>query len=521
LAEITSNEKYASLILLRSRDGIRTVSEEEIIGYIMGYAEEHRKKPGFFKRRGERISLVTIIHYPIIVKNYREKLVLLIDPRSDSKLELQYYIPDQKILEELIKKLGDAKGKDFLDLLVRTNSVLEEIVSKKNHVYRKEYVLEKIISDPVIVKDLKTFIDHSLHSEIPGVKLSIGIESSSIDETIKRINEILDETHGVIKFLEEYMKNIEQAMDKWKEEIEIEYSERVKDVEEEIERVKEEVRKAIEELNKRREEEIRTVKERYGSVIETIKRRISETENEIKRLEEEIRKAKQYGREDLELKNKLNNLKRELKELYKELEETERKFKTEIEGVEKRYKDLIDSENAKVKRLIDRRESIYEELRSIEGEARNRYDSIRRLLTSYRDEILGVHKKILSISIPSPMYGEGVYYIPIVLIKYVKNGNVRNEYLTPLLFEYTRRLLAKYRVTSLDSLNKYLVEKIEKIISDPSIAPQLEENSLFRIFTLERIEIGLRRLADLGIVSGKDIKKIVKSLKEQIELAVK
>jgi uncharacterized protein YukE len=521
LSEIVSNEKYASLILLRSRDGIRTVSEEEIIGYIMGYAEKHRKKPGFFKRRGERISLVTIIHYPVIVKNYREKLVLLIDPRSDSRLEFQYYVPDQKILKELVDKLGNARDKDFLDLLVRINSVLEEISSKRNYVYKKECVLEKIISDPVIVKDLKTFIDHALPSEIPGIKLNINIELSNIDETTKKINEILDETHNVIKFLEEYMKSIEQAMDKWKEEIEIEYSERVKDVEEEIERVKEEVKKTIDELNKKKEEEIRTVRERYGSVVETIKRRISETENEIKRLEEEIRRAKQYGREDFELRNKLNNLKKELKDLYRELEETEKKLRTEIEGVEKRYKDLIDSENAKVKRLIDRRESIYNELRSIEGEARNRYDSIRRLLTSFRDEILGVHKKILSISIPSPMYGEGVYYIPIVLIKYVKNGNVRNEYLTPLLFEYTRRLLAKYRVTSLDSLNRYLAEKIERIIGDPSIVPQLEENSLFRIFTLERIEIGLRRLADLGIVNGKNIKRIVKSLKEQIELAVK
>ncbi len=521
MTDITSNEKYASLILLRSRDGIRTVSEEEVIGYIMGYAEEHRKKPGFFKRRGERISLITLIHYPIIVKNYRERLVLLIDPRSDSRLELQYYVPDQKMLEKLIDELGSAKSKDFLDLLVRTNSILEEITSKRSHVYRKEYMLEKIISDPVIVKDLKTFIDHALPSEIPGVKLSIGIESSSIDETIKKINEILDETHSVIKFLEEYMRKIEQVMDKWKEEIEIEYSEKVKDVEEEIERVREEVKKAIDELNMRREEEIRTVKERYESMIETIKRRIAETENEIKRLEEEIRRAKQYGREDLELRNKLSNLKKELKELHRELEETERKLKTEIEGVEKKYKELIDSENAKVKRLIDRRDAIYKELRSIEGEARNRYDSIRRLLTSYRDEVLGIHKKILSISIPSPMYGEGIYYVPVVLIRYVKNGNVRNEYLTPLLFEYTRRLLAKYRVTSLDSLNKYLTEKIENIISDPSIMPQLEENSLFRVFTLERIEIGLRRLTDLGIIAGKNIKKIVKSLKEQIELAVK
>lgn len=512
------NEKYVPLILLKSPEGLRILSEEEVIGYIMYQAETNRKKPGFFKRKGEHIKLVSLMYYPFIIKSYREKMAVFIDPVKKSRLEIVYDIINKDVIDKELEALNDLAGKKFLDKIVRLEKIFEDIASGRNYVEKTKYVIESVIDDTNLIKDLKLFVENIVEYEIPGGKLEY--DKINIDEITGKMQKVLKETHSILTFLNDFIKKLDSYVDKWKELIETEYAEKMRDIDARIEQVKIEIQKNIEELKKKLEEEISTIKERHKPTIEAVEKRINEIEKEIRKHEEEMEKARQYGKDTNELKKKINDLKKTLKDLEEELREANKRMEEEIRSVEKRYKEMIDAENAKVQSLLNEKDRLNRELEALEKEAKTRYDSIRRDIMKYRDKILEIQKKILNISIPVPPHGEGEYLIPVTIIVYRKNSEIRYMMVTPLIFEYTRRIALKTKIYSVDTIYRYL-SWITNILEQPRIKEQLEDNNLFRIVTLERIEIGLSRLSDLGIINRGDIKKIIKNLKDQIEMVVK
>lgn len=512
-----SIEKYTPLILVKSQTGLRTLSEEEVIGYIMFQAETNRKKPGFFKRKGEHIRLVSLLYYPFIVKSYRERMALIIDPVKKSSMELEYDSINKEVINKELESLKDLTGKEFLDQMVKLEKIVESIVSGKEYIDKRKYVIESIVNDAIMIKDLRIFIENTVNYEIPGGKIEY--EKINIDEIIEKVQKILEETHSILTYINDFIKRLDGYVDKWKENIELVFSEKMKEIDVKIEETKLEVQKNINLLRKKLEEEINVIKERHKPTIETIEKRIDEIKSEIKTIEEEIEKAKQYGKDTSDLKKKLNDLKKTLKDLEEELREANKRMEDEIESVQKRYKEMIESENEKIKRLYNEREKLRLELEALEKEANTRYDSIRKNLMKYRDKIMEIEKKILGISVLLPTSGEGKYLVPLAVIMYGKNSETRYMTITPLMFEHTGRIASRIRIYSVESINKHLAWIIN-ILEQPRIRAQLDENNLFRIVTLERIEIGLSRLSDLGILSRGEIRKIIKNLKDQIEMVV-
>ena len=489
--------------------------EEEELAYIFYMGEKNRQKPGFLRRKGERISVIARLYYPLIIRKFRNGYSLIFDPYRNEKHRVSYYILDRGKIDEIISDLEKTSEKEFLDKLVYLENIVKNIVSLKEAVMSREAEIGPVILDQELIEELKTIINRNTEYEFPGIGLPYN--EINTDEYVKNINRVIDEIAEVIAYTTSLRTRLKKVIDEKISIIEEKYNAVIEELEKKLESLKEEVNLKVNELLNKKNTEVEETKKHYNEIINEIETRIKSLENTLEKLKEEEEKAREYGGRVDEIKKRKSETQKELKRLKEQLEDYKEKMESDLREIEARYRELIENERSRIKNLEAEKNKVVDELNNIKNQVSRRFEFISNNLLKYIDKLKATEKKIMNASLPLPEKGEGIYYITLYLVMYVSEDTSRKTLYTPVKIIPPGRLRSA-RVQVFDNIERYMAI-VEDSLSNLVIRQRIEENNLLKKAPLERIQVGLSMLADKGFVEYKDIDKIIDSLRKQIEVS--
>ncbi len=508
-------ENYVAHLYMETREGFKHLSEEEDIGYVMYYAEKNRRKPSLLRRGGEKIGCIARIYYPFIIKKFRDNYGLIFDPLQENPMRLSYILIDRNETDRFLEELANLREKTFLDKIVEFEKFIKDACSGSHSSTKREYDLKNVVDNPEVIKELKIMLNKITEYEFPGVKITG--EEIPLEEYISTVNKVIDEVSETIGYVTSVLTRLSKILDDWKMDIAASYGEKIRDLELRYEELKREVNAKINEINTKKEEEISSIRNRYRDLLRDIENRINQLGQEIKKLKVEKDHAREYGEEDKEIKKKISSLEKELKNLEKKREEIKARMDEEIKAINNRYNELVENERQRLRSLLNEKKRLDEELESLTRQGETRVNKIRENLLKYIEEIKNVEKKIMDLAVPVPAGGEGLYWIPIYIVIYMRKEEYeRIEVVTPTYISMPGKLVRHANPYVFEYFDEYVHDKVESIARDLSYREWFEERNLLRRVPIERIEIGLSMLAEKNVFSHKDVEKIVDSLKKQV-----
>ncbi len=491
------------------------LNKEETIAMTLVIAEENRRKPGFLRRTGERITLVSPVNYLIKVAMINEESSLLIDPNRKEKLKITVYRPDFGLLSKEIDKLLDREERSFVDQLILIDKILEAVLKKRENTVKLDYDFPYVITDKVLIEEIRILLYNILNEQIEGLVLRG--EEVNVDEIIKRFNDAIYTISDSIKKLDELINKLNTHVEKWREEIRTTYAEKIHEIEQKLEAVKKEVEAKILELKQKQATETENIKKVYNERISAITKRINEIQDQINKFESDLPKAKEYGQDVSPIKSRLNELNKKLSSLYKEKERLEKKMMEEIEEVKRKYSELILNEQKKIEKLRREIEKLNNELEMIEKQATDYLDSIRNRINNLTEELDNTRKKLLSFTIPKPPHGAGDHVMTAFFIQFRSKNKTREQLLTPIYYTYGR-LMKNPRQNVFPQLEKYL-SSLKLLVNDARYIDDLRRNNVLTSLSLEQLTRIVDRLIEYRLVDEKKAKKIIESLIEQARMA--
>jgi len=498
-------------------DERKPMNEVEETSYIIYKSEEERKKTGILSRVGERIEGITRVYYPLIILKLRKEYSLIFDPVKRSVNTLEYNVLDKESIESIVKELEESSIANFTDNLTKLSNCIEDVLNKKRFIYRKKIELPHLVMDKDFISEVKTIINNTVKYEYPG--LTIPIVEQDYGVVINNVNSLLDELAEQIGFITSINTRVKKITDTMINRVEEAYNAKINDLKNQLKTLSEEVNRNINELLNKKKGEVDELNKRYQPLIDDLRKRLQAKQDEYKRLEEEEKKAKSYGQDTRLIKAKKSELKDEIENLEKQISEYESRFKSELNSIIKKYDELVSNEKNKVKLLEDRISSLIQELDKLKKLILNLMDGIQNNLLKLIDEIKGYEKVILDITIPTPINGDGKYYIPVYCATYISKERVRMELFTPQLI-YPAGRLRGARSMVIKPIADYLRE-MEKTIDVLGLKQGMAENNLLKTIPLERLQFGLSILVDKNIIGKDDAKKTIDSIKEQLEIGMK
>ncbi len=508
------SEYQLPLVLTRTNEVYSPLSVEESTAIVLYYAEDNRKRPGFFRKTGERIILVSPLNYVLWVLDIDGRNSLILDPNREGALKLEYYKPNIDILNEKISELKAKEYKDYIPALTEIKQVLEGMIKRKRNVVLKSFKLEHVVSDKTLLEELKILVIHSIQNILEALR----IEERKLDvEGMKdKIREILELIYTTRKRLTDILKSLRPIHEKWLEDVRTTYAERIHGVEQELEVVRKKVEEKINELKAKQAEEIEAVRHRFGGQIGELERRIEELRKKIEELKIKYDKAREYGQDTKLLKKRINDAEKKLSSLEKEREELLNKMNTEIESIKARYMEYITNEKLRVDRLRKEIEKLNNELETLEKQAGDRLDEIRGMINKLIDDVSLFERSIMSVMIGTPPHGEGRYYLPVVIISYRSKDKSRHEVFTPAYIA-TGSLTRSPKLSFFTEIRNYLSD-IAGLMNDTRYAGEIERHNILKRADPSRILSTLDRLAEQELVNRKKLGKMAEKLAEQIRM---
>ncbi len=509
-------KRYMPFLLKHTGEAYQKLGDDEVIGFALYYSEKLRKKPGFLRRKGERISAVALVLYPLLVKPTSKGMAVLIDPLRSSRLTIQYNVVDKNLLDSALQELSAMTGKSFLDGLVKLSRLAQDVAGARSGVRKKVVELDNVVSDPGLLQGLKPLIGMETTYNVPFIE--IPFPSVDHEEVASRIRKVMSEVDELVDYVNKLLEKVRELLEEWKKDISKEYDEKLRIMDKKIEETKQAVAKAIEELKRKKDEELSAVKERYLPNIETVEKRIVETRENVRRLEEELEKAKEYGKDTSDLKKRLNDQKKTLKNLEKELENAKESYDYEVRRVEKKYSELVEAENNKVRSILSEREAVQKEVEALIQEAGKRFDAIRSSLQEYVEGLVKAGRRIEEISINAPSKSEEIHLIPLVYTSYVSDGTARSSITTIVVLEPGGMLGPRLIHYINEGIANYF-SWVKQVLDKEEMKPEVSAKNLLANTTPERVEVCLTRLSDMGLFSREDASKMARSLEEQMKMS--
>jgi len=504
---------YIAHLYSETPEGYKSLGEDEDIAYVTYLAESGRRKPSLFRRSGERIEAIARLHYPLLVKRFRENFGLVFDTLKKNGLVLKYHILDRQVFDKYVDELAQSREKEFLDKLVGLKNTVDDACKGSRCAYSREQSVENIVVDQVVLNSLKQLLNKTVEYKVGGV--DIAPHEIPVDKYIETLNKVVDEITESIGYTTGFLGKLSNILNNWKADISASYGEMVKAIDLKYEVVKKEVDARIEEYSNKMNMELDNVRKRYAGLIEDIDKRINELKTRINELKNEQQRAKEYGREDKEIKKKISESEKELENLESRRRELEDKLNEESNVVRNRYNELINSEKARLTSLLDEKKRLNNELDNLIKQADDLVNKIRDGLLKYIEFIKSVEKNIMDALIPLPSTGEGFYRIPVYVIIYTGKKGERVEFMPPTYLTRPGRIIKGSKALVFENLDKYF-ENILEYVEDPVYRNRIMDNNLLTKVPLERIEVSLNALADKEFIERKEIPKIIKSVREQI-----
>ncbi len=514
-----SSEVHSVPLILKYEEQVPVkVDSETMIALIMYYAEDHRKKPGFIRRRGERIKHVTIVYQPLIVLEIGNRQAVVVDPVSPPKLEIEFVEPLFNNVKVLFDELHRAFGKEFLDRLVRTRDHLKDIANKKRDVLKHKYTFIGVIHNRELLDELNSFLTIAPSERLPGYTISF--REPDLESIKTRIEDLRSKISNAINEINELLITLDKIFGSWRQLLVREYERKLEEVKRELEETKSIVDTKVTELKERLNEELSSVDERYRVLIDNTMKNIESIDNELRSLYEELRKRQAYGGDVKEVKKRISSLEKRKKDLNKQQQQLRKKHEEEREAVRKRFDKLVEAELQRVRVIENELKRLMRERDSLIAHAREDVDEIRRLFLKINDYVMSVNKRVDNILIPLPPTGSGTYTLPFVVVVYERMEAERSILIPPLYYRVKKGLIRKTSLSEASKIKSYL-SRYDKIYFDNRYRNDIVKHDIFPTISVERIEYALRRVAEEGLFSKSKIEPIVTALKEQLEIIKK
>ncbi len=493
------------------------VDSETTIALLMYYIENHRKKPGLLRRTGERIKHVTILYQPLVVLEIGNRQAVIVDPTSSSRLVIEYVEPLFNNVREYYRQLESSRGKDFIDILVRLRNHLKDLVSKKRDVLRRRYELEGVVSDREVLDELTVFLtlapgEYMRGYNLPYREVDLAYIKNSIEDLLARISNAVNQVNDLLLLLD-------KTFESWRQLLVSEYDKRLEEVYRELEETRRIVDSKIMELKERMNQELGSVEENYRKLIENTRRNLESIEVELRQLYEEQRRRQAYGGDVKEVKKKISSLEKRRKELNKEYQQLLKKLDSERDSIRKKYEKLIDAEMQRIRVIENEIKRLNRERDNLIAHAREDVDEVKRMFLKINDYVLSVKKRVENFLVPLPPSGQGYYLLPFTIAVYEKTGSERTILVPPLYYRVKKGLIKRTSLTESQKIKGYL-ERYNQIYFDSRYKNEIIKNDLFPTISVERIEYALRRVAEEGLLPKNRVAELVKSLQEQLEIAI-
>lgn len=511
------SEKSVSHSYYSLEDTLKPLAEGEEISIVMYIAEKGRRKPRLLRRVTsiERIDSISRIDYPFLVKRLRENYAVVFDLFRDSVVRIEYYDIVWENIDREVNELGYLYGRDFLDKLVSIEKISRDIASFSGSIDRKEIVIENIVLNPDLVNELSCVFNKT--TVYTNRSLKLPVKELSVEKYVNSINELINSIAHNHSYIMNIINRIDKHSEKYRERVSNEYMERISELERKMDIVRGEVKQRIEEINIKLREEVERKRREYDSLITSVESKIRDLEIKLKTIEEEERRVREYGGDLKSIRKRKKDIERELKEMSRKHSEYLEKRDSDIRSIEDRYSKLIESERNRVKEIEDQVKRVNEELENLVKLCSNRVESIKGYLLKYIDYIKSIEKKVIDSLIPLPIESEGVYRVPIYVVKYSSARRERWFIVPPLKINLPTKLRS-LRITYFEKMREYLITIAEVV--GKNVYKQLVsiEYNLFRNTPLERIENSFSILVSNGVISSKEYGKVIENIRKQISL---
>ncbi|MET1160185.1 MAG: hypothetical protein ABWW65_04425 [Thermoprotei archaeon] len=202
---------------IKTNGELTPLSEEEDINYVIYLAESMRKKKELFKKIYERIGLVTRVHYPFFIKEFRGKYSLVFDPYKKSSINFKLPVIDSRFIESIVEELKMLDEKSFIDKLTLLDEALKAAVRGEKYVTFREYIVESLVMDKDVIEDIRRLASYPFEYSYPGVKLNFG--NLDVEKQIRIVNELLDEATSLIGLSTRILGEITRIVNEWEKKI--------------------------------------------------------------------------------------------------------------------------------------------------------------------------------------------------------------------------------------------------------------------------------------------------------------
>lgn len=147
-----------------------------------------------------------------------------------------------------------------------------------------------------------------------------------------------------------------------------------------------------------------------------------------------------------------------------------------------------------------------------------RLELVKTMLLALSDRAKKAEKQVMSVVIPTPAGGEGLYWIPVYLVAYSTGSEeiAESRIIPPVAVTPASRGRG-VEVEVFKGIGRYL-KSIENLAEDPAYSDWVVELNLLRRIPMSTIEKSLYKLLEKALIEERDVERIAESIAaEQIE----
>lgn len=524
MSQPSESAKHAELpfALITGGAGTEEFPLEMTYATILADVEKHRSKAGLIRKREERMTFVSTVHWPIIVVPWREGRNLVFDGMA----VWSHVYEDSRIpsTESFTRAIGGCKNyKDFITMEASHASYFKEFIEVARLPVMGLFIHEEFMKDLLehisLAKSREAGHASFLDPRLPVV---------DANNAVRRISDIATFGKKELEGLSSAKENLHSAVDRFRREIDGHIEETKRKYQARIDAIKPEVTAKVAELEKKRDE-----------MWSTMQPRLVTLQSEVRRLEsEETHWHQESKRKDVaadataKAKDRLHATKRELERAKTDAE----KYQDEMARTRDGYDKQIQSQWERIRSLERERDAqvtaLLNDQQGLTQRASQLFQDMEGLKKRKEDEIGFIEAQ--GVQVPPRLISE-IIYLPLMICMLQGEKGTRYMVYPPMIAKSGKGVLGGIQsifgglVLPLEPKTKQFDEVfrtgVEKaLVDDRSLATyinsvSMSSNILHRKDLPDMLTRGLAAMKDQGWIKDKHEKDLLQSLQKHIALA--
>ncbi len=450
-------------IIIRKNTQYETIDEDSTFVLILSYMLASRKKRGVFGRETELLKNAYLVYYPIYLQEISHNKAYVIDFYSREELKLMYKEPLIDLIINLVNKLENLKGQEFINQLNKIVEVLRDMIIKEKYLVKSEIVIKNVVMDEAFLDDINFLLNYSFDKWYEGyiVKVSKSYIEGVITANSMQIEKLLRISYNIMNSINQLIPLLDHYYILWKKDLETHVHGVISEKRRQLEIIKRKVDLKVHKLQDKLSKEIENVERSYRPLVENLSKQMDDISMRISRTKEDLQEEKQK-KLARQLRKHIKNMEKERETLSKKLNTLMRRIEEEKKRISLEYKRLLELELKKVDVLekeIDDLTSNKDELISM---ALTSIQKIKNYLIQLNDTVSATQSILYRYSISMPLKGPGIYLIPYIIVEYRSRKGTREYIIPPSCIDIYGFSSPKF--FDYNSIYVYLKRSIDKVL---------------------------------------------------------